>query len=134
MSHMVIFQTPGGSPGYNQFDSLPEAVAFVERLRNEQGIDNARMFALEEIKFEIRTVYKVEVQALNPGASAARPAAVSAPAPAPAPAAAPAPAPAPAPTPAAPGQPAFTSPEPTPAAVPEPAPEEKPARRGLFGR
>ena len=78
MSHMVIFQTPGGSPGYNQFDSLSEAVSFVEKLRNEQGIENARMFALEEIKFDIKTVYKVELQALNAGPSASAPRPVAA--------------------------------------------------------
>ena len=134
MSHMVIFQTPGGSPGYNQFDSLSEAVSFVEKLRNEQGIENARMFALEEIKFDIKTVYKVELQALNagPSASAPRSVAPSEPAPAPAPQPAPAPASQPAPAPAPSAQPA-----PAPAAQPAPAPApepEQPARRGLFGR
>lgn len=120
MSHMVIFQTPGGSPGYNQFDSVNEAVAFVEKLRNEQGIENARMFALEEIKFDIKTYYRVELQALNSGAGA--PAGQAAP---------------------AGGEPrAFSAPQaqpapaPAPQAQPAPAPEpEAPApRRGLFGR
>ena len=54
MSHMVIFQTPDGNPGYNQFETVEEAVSFVEKLRNDQSIDNARMFALEEIKFELK--------------------------------------------------------------------------------
>ena len=110
MSHMVIFQTPGGSPGYNQFDSVNEAVAFVEKLRNEQGIENARMFALEEIKFDIKTYYRVELQALNSGAGA--PAGQAAP---------------------AGGEPrAFSAPQAQPAPAPEP---EAPApRRGLFGR
>ena len=157
MSHMVIFQTPGGSPGYNQFDSINEAVAFVEKLRNEQGIENARMFALEEIKFDIKTYYRVELQALNSGAGApsaqapsGEPKAFSAPqqpapAPAPAPQAQPAPAPVqPAPAPAPQAQPAPApapapapmQPAPAPQAQPAPAPEpEAPApRRGLFGR
>ncbi|MGI9577961.1 MAG: hypothetical protein ACR2OH_07170 [Microthrixaceae bacterium] len=64
---MVIFQAPGGSPGYNQFESLDEAVAFVETLRNDQSVTNARMFALEEIKFELKPFFKVELQALNAG-------------------------------------------------------------------
>ena len=67
MSHMVIFQAPGGSPGYNQFESLDEAVAFVESLRNDQNVTNARMFALEEIKFELKPFFKVELPALTAG-------------------------------------------------------------------
>ena len=42
VSHMVIFQSPGGSPGYNQVESLDEAVAFVEQLRNERNVSSAR--------------------------------------------------------------------------------------------
>ena len=61
MSHMVIFQTPDGNPGYNQFESLDEAVRFVETLRNEQGVETARMFALEEVKFDFRPYFRVEI-------------------------------------------------------------------------
>lgn len=32
MSHMVIFQATDGTPGYNQFETLDQAVVFVERL------------------------------------------------------------------------------------------------------
>src|SRR4051812_24002274 len=67
VSHMVIFQTPDGNPGYNQFETVEEAVEFVEKLRNDQGIDNARMFALEEIKFDLKPYYRVELQALIQG-------------------------------------------------------------------
>ena len=66
VSHMVIFQTPDGNPGYNQFETVEEAVSFVEKLRNDQGIDNARMFALEEIKFELKPL----LQGRAPGADA----------------------------------------------------------------
>jgi len=152
VSHMVIFQTPGGSPGYNQFDSLDAAVAFVEELRNDRNVENARMFALEEIKFELRPVYKVELQALTTGSggsSGAAPQAsqpAPAPAPAPQPAAAPAPAPAPEPepkpapsAPAAPSAPSapssggFSAPPPQPSApsqsespsAPAPEPEQQ---------
>ena len=65
MSHMVIFQTPDGNPGYNQFETVDEAVRFVEKLRNEQDVENARMFALEEVKFEFKAYYKVELPMLN---------------------------------------------------------------------
>ncbi|MFZ4518599.1 MAG: hypothetical protein ACOYOP_09430 [Microthrixaceae bacterium] len=148
MSHMVIFQTQDGSPGYNQFESIDGAVAFVEKLRNEQGIENARIFALEEVKFELKPYFRVELQALTqggarPGApSPAAPGAPAAPSAAPSQPAAPsAPSPAPAepttfgagsplgpPPGAAPAQPSQPAPAPE---APEPA---QPTRRGLFGR
>jgi len=59
MSHMVIFQTPDGNPGYNQFESLDEAVRFVEKLKNEQAVETARMFALEEVKFDFKPYFRV---------------------------------------------------------------------------
>lgn len=62
---MVIFQAPGGSPGYNQFETLDAAVSFVEQLRNERDVSNARIFALEEVKFEMKPYFKVELQALT---------------------------------------------------------------------
>lgn len=61
MSHMVIFQTPDGNPGYNQFETLDEAVRFVEKLRNEQSVETARMFALEEVKFDFKPYFRVEL-------------------------------------------------------------------------
>jgi len=160
--HMVIFQNPEGDPGYNQFESIDEAVSFVEKIRNEQSIDSIRIFELDEVKFDLKPYYKVELLALKSGAPAAAPA-PSAPAPvaaAPAPAApaapapsAPAPAPSSAPAPSAPspgaapaspfappaGQPASFPPPsggpsaPTPPAD-QPDDESQPTRRGLFGR
>ncbi|HMS12686.1 MAG TPA: hypothetical protein PKD80_06255 [Microthrixaceae bacterium] len=120
MSHMVIFQTPEGNPGYNQFETVAEAVAFVEKLRNEQLVENARIFALEELKFDFRPYYRVELTALERAAGQTNGAPVAAAAMAP-PAAAPAPAPAPAPPAPAP-QPAPT----TATAPPPPAPTQAP--------
>ncbi|HBX76696.1 MAG TPA: hypothetical protein DEG43_03530 [Acidimicrobiaceae bacterium] len=59
MSHMVIFQATDGTPGYNQFETLDQAVVFVERLRNEQDVENSRIFRLEELMFDFRPYYKV---------------------------------------------------------------------------
>ena len=61
MSHMVIFQTPDGNPGYNQFETLDEAVRFVEKLRNEQSVETARMFALEEVTFDFKPYFRVQL-------------------------------------------------------------------------
>ncbi len=69
--HMVIFQNPEGDPGYNQFESIEEAVSFVEKIRNEQGIDSIRIFELEEVKFDLKPYFKVELLALKAGAPAA---------------------------------------------------------------
>ena len=148
--HMVIFENRDGHPGYNQFDSVEAAVSFVEDLRNNQGIDKFQIFELNEVKFELKTYYRVQLQALNAGAPT-RPAQPSAPspgtaaaqpkaAPAPAPAAAPAAAPvedkpaaaAPAPAPAAEVKPASAG-APVPPAD-QPQDDDQPARRGLFGR
>ena len=157
MSHMVIFQTPDGTPGYNQFDTIDEAVTFVEKLRNEQNVLNSRIFKLEEVKYDFKTYYKVNLQMLNSGAPAA-PAAPGAPSAPGAPAspstpgssangeaAAPA-APTGAPVanadspvgrpsaPPAPGAPAAPSAPGSAPAAAAPAPDPEPARRGLFGR
>jgi len=157
---MVIFQSPDGSPGYTQVESLDDAVAVVEELRNERGVTNARLFALEEIKFEMKPVFKVELQALTAGSGAAGGAAEvptappappqpprDQPTPAP-PADQPTPAPpadqptparpaAGQPTPAPPGGPATTppaAPDTPPASGDDGGAKEQPTRRGLFGR
>lgn len=133
--HMVIFQTADGSPAYSQFESVSEAVGFVESLRNDQGIENARMFELKEIKYELKPIFKVELKELNPAPSAPASAQPQPqPAPAPAAAAAPAARPQPAAAPGAgdttsfgsfgqPGQPGQPgAPGPQPGAQPGPAP------------
>lgn len=143
MSHMVIFQTPDGNPGYNQFETVEEAVSFVEKLRNDQGIDNARMFALEEIKFELKPYYKVELQALTQGSAPTSQTAFASP---PVPEQPPVNEPAPQPAPVGNGASNTSfgsfpppSPEPSYAAPPvppadQPGQEAQPVRRGLFGR
>lgn len=161
MSNMVIFQTADGSPGYNQFEAVDEAVRFIEKLRNEQGIEGARMFALEEIKYQLKPYYKVELQALTTTTGSGSGPSGSSPSSSPSsssPSAAPSSPSAPT-SPGAPGgpgssssspsspSPAFAPPPggagapPPPAATPpadapsesESAPEQ-PQRRGLFGR
>lgn len=60
---MVTFQTPDGTPGFHQSETLDEAISFVERLRNEQGVHNSRIFRMEELKFDFKPYYKVEIAA-----------------------------------------------------------------------
>jgi len=150
---MVIFQTPDGNPGYNQFETLDEAVRFVEKLRNEQSVETARMFALEEVKFDFKPYYRVQLDPPAVGAGAAPAAEIpSSNGPSFAPPAEPANPPVsfgepPAPPAGAPisdadspvgGEPATVGapPPPTFMAPPGPAPteEQQTTRRGLFGR
>src|SRR3954453_11456518 len=61
MAHMVIFRRSDGKPGYHQADGVDDAVRFVEMLRNQEKVTDARIFRMEEVPIEVRTYYKVEV-------------------------------------------------------------------------
>src|SRR3954465_9524452 len=88
MSHMVIYRSVEGQPVFHQVETLEDAARHVETLRNAGQGDDARIFAMKEVKIAVKTYYKVEVE--GDEAAAAAPAAPAAAAPAPAPAAAPA--------------------------------------------
>src|SRR3954454_4389910 len=60
---MVIFRGGDGKTGYHQVDELSEAIHHVERLRNDEGIDHAQIFQMEEVTFECRPYFGVEVAA-----------------------------------------------------------------------
>jgi len=55
VSHLVIFTSADNTAGFEPYDDLKSAAAAVERLRNDQGVENARIFRLEEVKFEVKT-------------------------------------------------------------------------------
>ena len=61
MSHMVIYSGPDGQPGYHEADEIGQAITYVERLRNNEGVEQARIFRMEEVGFEFRPYYKVEI-------------------------------------------------------------------------
>ena len=84
VSHMVIYRTADGQPGYHQTEALDDAVSFVERLRNGDGVDHARIFRMEEVAFDFKPYFRVEVGGEARSASAPT-APQMAPAPAPAP-------------------------------------------------
>jgi hypothetical protein len=65
VSHMVIFRTPEGKPGYQPAETVQDAVQVVERLRNEESVENVRIFRLEEVQFELRPYYKVELAGIG---------------------------------------------------------------------
>jgi len=78
---MVIFRRPDGKPGYHQADSVDDALRFVEMLRNQEKVTDARIFRMEEVPIEIRAYYKVEVAGEQNEAPAPTPAAAPAPVP-----------------------------------------------------
>lgn len=62
MPFMVIFRRSDGTSGFEQADAIDEAALFVERLRNNDGIeDDIRIYRMEEISFGFRPYYKVEL-------------------------------------------------------------------------
>lgn len=71
MSHMVIYRGTDGKPGYHQTDDIHDAVTFVEQLRNDNGVEHARIFRLEEVNFEYRPYFRVELKAGDPALASA---------------------------------------------------------------
>ena len=61
MPFMVIFRSAEGKPGYHQAETLDDAVRFVERLRNQEGVTETRVFRMQEVPLEVKTYFKVEV-------------------------------------------------------------------------
>jgi hypothetical protein len=60
---MVIFQGGDGKPGYHQVEDLGAAIQHVEHLRNDEGVEQARIFHMEEVSFEFRPYFRVQVGA-----------------------------------------------------------------------
>lgn len=73
MPHMVIFRSTEGKPGYHQAETLDDAVRFVERLRNQEGVTDTRVFRMQEVALEVKTYYKVEIAPNADGAPVAAP-------------------------------------------------------------
>ncbi|HVF06046.1 MAG TPA: hypothetical protein VNA20_14490 [Frankiaceae bacterium] len=62
MEHVVFFTGSGGAQ-FRRTQSLEEAVRVVEHLRNVEGVEDAKVYALSEVALAFKTVYRVEVQA-----------------------------------------------------------------------
>jgi hypothetical protein len=144
---MVIYRTSDGKPKYQQVDDLQAAISFVEKLRNEDGLEGSRIFRLEQVNYRFEPYYQVRVETTEPQqAPVPPPPPVSVASGAPSssaevggpPPGAPAPtvdltaSATPAPTPAA--APSSDAPPPQPPASSEDGTETNGVRRGLFGR
>ncbi|HUQ38545.1 MAG TPA: hypothetical protein VM030_00190, partial [Acidimicrobiales bacterium] len=79
MPHMVMFRNGEGKVGYHPTESLEDAVRFVEHLRNNEQVNDARVFRMQEVPIEFKVLYKVEVSAEPAGGTGAAPAPVTSP-------------------------------------------------------
>jgi len=61
MSYVVNWQGPDGSPGWYTVAELTDAAAYVERLRNTEGVEGAKIYRLEEVVFELKPYFRVEL-------------------------------------------------------------------------
>ena len=61
MSYMVVYQRDDGSSGLEECSSLDVAVVAAERLRNVDAVEHPRIFRTEEIQFDFKPYYRVEV-------------------------------------------------------------------------
>jgi hypothetical protein len=129
VGHIVVFEGSERVPTFHRCEELADAVSFVEKLRNDRGVDKVQIYRTEEIRFDFKPYYRVELGALGAGST-------------PTPLAAPAPAPSMAPPPPI-G--AIPSPPDTGSSIGTPTPEPghfdddedlsvSGVRRGLFGR
>ena len=139
MSYVVNWRGSDGQAGWHPVSDLHEAAAHVEHLRNSEGVGETKIFQLEEVAFEFKQYFRVELappvaeEPRRPSRRAeAAPAVVEAPAEAPAWRS----------SPRGPPTPAVEPPSRRPLRRPTPCsprsgPTTAPAngqRRGLFGR
>lgn len=61
MSYIVVYQRADGSSGLEECGTLDLAVVAAERLRNVDSVEHPRIFKTEEVKFDFRPYYRVEV-------------------------------------------------------------------------
>lgn len=71
MEHVVFYTGAEGASASARFPSMPEGVAFIERLRNVEGVADAVLYALSPVPLKVTTYYRVEVPAEIPAVEAA---------------------------------------------------------------
>ena len=62
MSHLVIVEREPGTEVLHRAADLAEAVRYVEELRNEEGLAEARIFELTEVGFEFKQYFRVQLE------------------------------------------------------------------------
>ncbi len=61
MEHVVFFTGPDGGSHFRRTAELEESVRFVEHLRNVEGVEDSKVYALTEVPMNFRAYYRVEV-------------------------------------------------------------------------
>lgn len=70
VGHLVVYEAVDHAPTYQPCEDLADAVSLVETLRNERGLENVQILRTEEICFDFRPYYRVQLgDALAPGSS-----------------------------------------------------------------
>lgn len=59
--HLVMFKSEDGKAATHQTETLEEAVKFIEHIKNNEEVVDARLFRLVEIPLEVKAYYKVEL-------------------------------------------------------------------------
>lgn len=67
MSYIVVYQRTDGSSGVEECADLDLAVVSAERLRNVDSVERPRIFKTEEITYDFKPYYRVEVTTTGSG-------------------------------------------------------------------
>jgi hypothetical protein len=73
MEHVVFYPSAEGGPAFKRVNSLDEAVAFVEHLRNSENITDFSVHTLTAVPVSFRAYYHVEVPAEDAASEPATP-------------------------------------------------------------
>ncbi len=68
MAHLIRYRDAKGGDAVHEAEGLADAIAYVERLRNEDGIEGARIYRVEEVEvaFEFKPYFRVEIGSVAP--------------------------------------------------------------------
>ena len=69
VAHMVSYRDSEGKQSYHETAELNDAIAYVEHLRNDEAVEHARIYKMDELNFEYRPYFRVEIA----GAASAAP-------------------------------------------------------------
>jgi hypothetical protein len=67
VGHIVVFEGSERVPTFHRCEELADAVSFVEKLRNDRGVDKVQIYRTEEDRFDFKPYYRVELGALGAG-------------------------------------------------------------------
>lgn len=72
MGHVVHYRSSTGESHLEDLPSMDAAVELIERLRNDEGVEDVRLF--REVPLKVHTYYKVVVDEADEAPAPARPA------------------------------------------------------------